>query len=289
MSSIERTNSRHHCEEPAIPTDSGASAALAKLPARGPVDGQQLFEAIHEGTRDADGQAAGLEFTQIKEWAQANWDRLTPEAKKIFETYEREATRSMQNGSTGIEPGRYDRMIDDMRRDLRCSPPPPPRCGTPEPPPAHRHPHPGHGPGHDRPGRPDRGDRPVDASAGQAIRDLERHERAEARRHPCGPGSSVSGREMMNTILDGISDRDNQAASTEYHDFKNWANANRDHLTPGAKRVLEVYDEYARRAQAEGRTGLTDAEVAAMKREMADAARPRIGDVPRERHVAYRG
>jgi hypothetical protein len=95
---------------------------------------------------------------------------------------------------------------------------------------------------------------------------------------------------MMGTILDGISDRDNQAASTEYHDFKNWAHANRDQLSPGAQRVLAVYDEYAKRAQAEGRTGLTDAEVSAMKRDMADAARPRLGDVPRDRpYVAYRG
>src|SRR4029453_18034035 len=74
-------------------------------------------------------------------------------------------------------------------------------------------------------------------------------------------------------------DYDNQAAGTEYADFKKYAAEHGDQLDPSARRVMDVYDKYARQAQAEGRPGLTQTEHDNMMKEMDQAAKPRLSDI----------
>ena len=92
---------------PQGPQDAGAAAALSKLssanPGKGSISGKEMAEAIFNATKDPDNQAAGKEFTTIKNWVKTHGDKLSPEAKKVFEVYSREANKARAAGQTGID------------------------------------------------------------------------------------------------------------------------------------------------------------------------------------------
>jgi len=98
--------------------DAGAGAALEALNDRSPgrISGQSFEKAIIDGTRDLDGQAAGREYADIKKFAEANWDRMSPAAQQKFAIYSAYAETARAQGQTGIAQGDYDRMVAQMRR-----------------------------------------------------------------------------------------------------------------------------------------------------------------------------
>ncbi|RKH48916.1 hypothetical protein D7Y23_18735 [Corallococcus sp. AB050B] len=96
--------------------DSSMRNALEGLDAKqGKISGSDLTAAIEKGAGDLDGQAAGTEFTDTMKWARQNYDRLTPEAKKVVDTYEKYATRAQAHGSTGIGQKDFKKMINEMK------------------------------------------------------------------------------------------------------------------------------------------------------------------------------
>ena len=96
--------------------DAGAGAALEKLNgAPKPVSGAAMEQAIIDGTKDFDNQAAGKEFADIGKWAMSNWNNLSPEAKAKFKTYAKHAMASKLQGQTGMSPAQYSNMIRDMK------------------------------------------------------------------------------------------------------------------------------------------------------------------------------
>jgi hypothetical protein len=261
--------------KPEVATDTGAAGALAGLPAQGPISGEQMNQAIKTATADLDSQAAGLEFSQVRDYVAQNKERMSPEALKQFELYEKTALASLKEGKTGIDLDKYNKMTSDMDAAL------PPKldnvefCGTGTPDGVEL----GHG-GPDVFGGPQ--GNYADQGAGNAIDNLKRG--ADFREFVQnvtgrGRGDEINGGELKEAIRRGTEDFDNAAAGTEYNDFKNFATENRDKLDPSARRVMDVYDKYARQAQAEGRTGLTPEEHSKMMTEMDEAARPRLSDL----------
>lgn len=96
--------------------DDSMRNALEGLDAKqGKISGSDLTAAIEKGAGDLDGQAAGTEFTDTMKWARQNYDRLTPEAKKVVDTYEKYATRAQAQGSTGIDQKDFKKMINEMK------------------------------------------------------------------------------------------------------------------------------------------------------------------------------
>ncbi len=91
--------------------DRSAKASVEKLDrVNGMVSGEQMAYAIVEGTRDTDGQAAGLEFSEFAQWAAKNEGRLSPEAKKMMNIYKNYATSAMAHNQTGISASEYGKM-----------------------------------------------------------------------------------------------------------------------------------------------------------------------------------
>jgi hypothetical protein len=102
-----------------IKQDASAAAALNKLAAenkgKGSISGEEMSKAILDATKDPDNQAAGKEFDAIKKFVKANPEKLSPEAKKVFEVYSREATRARAAGQTGIDFRVYNSMQREMQ------------------------------------------------------------------------------------------------------------------------------------------------------------------------------
>ncbi|HVE86595.1 MAG TPA: hypothetical protein VND93_27245, partial [Myxococcales bacterium] len=104
--------------------DEGAGKALDALNhLTGPIGGQQMLDAIKNGTEDLDGQAAGTELQDILKWVQQNASRLSPEAKKMVLVYAKYATQALVSGQTGISQADYQKMLAEMKNTLA----PPPR------------------------------------------------------------------------------------------------------------------------------------------------------------------
>ncbi|MCU0700656.1 MAG: hypothetical protein MUC96_29450 [Myxococcaceae bacterium] len=98
--------------------DASATAELNKLaaqnPGKGSISGEEMAKAILAGTKDADGQAAGKEFDAVKKFVQKHGDKLSPEAKKVFDVYSREAMKARATGQTGIDFRNYNAMQRQM-------------------------------------------------------------------------------------------------------------------------------------------------------------------------------
>jgi len=80
--------------------------------------------------------------------------------------------------------------------------------------------------------------------------------------------SPITGDQMAQVIKSGTQDKDGQAAGNEYKQFSDWAAKNQDKLSPEAKNVMQVYDKYAKAAQANGQTGINSADYDKMCKEM---------------------
>ncbi|MCE9668280.1 hypothetical protein LY474_10680 [Myxococcus stipitatus] len=95
--------------------DDSMRAALEKLDDKnGTISGRDLIKAISDGAGDLDGQAAGLEFADLQKWARDNYDRLSPEAKRVLGIYERTATNALAKGETGIANNDFKKMLTTM-------------------------------------------------------------------------------------------------------------------------------------------------------------------------------
>ena len=101
------------------PPDASATAAMKELlknnPGNKSISGQEMADAISKGTRDPDNQAAGREYTVIKQFVDKNGAKLSPEAKKVFEVYKKQVELAKANGQTGIEARAFAKMERDMQ------------------------------------------------------------------------------------------------------------------------------------------------------------------------------
>ena len=99
------------------PLDLSALAELNKLDqTKGPITGEQLADAIQNGTADLDGQAASGEYRAFSEWAQKNAGRLTPEAKQVMDIYSKYAAQAQARGETGISQADSQKMQAEMAK-----------------------------------------------------------------------------------------------------------------------------------------------------------------------------
>ncbi len=102
------------------PPDAGATAAMKDLAknngGKGSISGQEMADAIVAGTKDLDNQAAGKEFTVIKKFVDANGPKLSPEAKKVFDVYNKQVELAKANGQTGIDTRAYANMTTAMNQ-----------------------------------------------------------------------------------------------------------------------------------------------------------------------------
>ncbi len=84
----------------------------------------------------------------------------------------------------------------------------------------------------------------------------------------------VSGDQLTSAIDRGVRDPDNKAATDEFKQFADWAKKHPAKLSPEAKQVMDIYEKYAKAAQAKGQSGIDPAEYKKMVSEMRSASRP---------------
>ena len=95
-----------------------------------------------------------------------------------------------------------------------------------------------------------------DATAGKALDGL------------AGASRPIAGNVMGKALLDATGDTDNHAASTEYKELKKFATDNWSDMSPQAKKQFEIYEKYAKAAQAKGSPGILLSEWNKMKTEI---------------------
>jgi hypothetical protein len=96
--------------------DAGAAQAIEKLKSQtGPISGEDMQNAIIDATKDLDAQAAGKEYNDLKEYADQNWNQLSPDAREKFRTYEKYVNEARADGMTGIPQAKYDQMVNEMK------------------------------------------------------------------------------------------------------------------------------------------------------------------------------
>jgi hypothetical protein len=91
---------------------------------------------------------------------------------------------------------------------------------------------------------------------------------------------TVSGQAMMNAIVTGAKDPDNQAAGLEFAEMQKWVGANQARLSPEAKQVFATYEKAARASLAQGKTGISDADFKKLSAEMQKVANPPVTHKP---------
>ncbi|MBZ4399005.1 hypothetical protein VZQ01_20425 [Myxococcus faecalis] len=82
----------------------------------GKISGKDLTDAINQGAGDFDGQGAGVEHADFQKWAMQNYDRLSPEAKKVVDLYGKYASDALAKGETGIANTEFQKMLKEMER-----------------------------------------------------------------------------------------------------------------------------------------------------------------------------
>lgn len=99
--------------------DSSATAAMKELAQgnrkEGSISGQEMMDAIIKGTKDFDNHSASSEFAAISKFVQQNGKLLSPEAKKVFASYEKAAHKAQRAGQSGIDFRDYQAMQREMR------------------------------------------------------------------------------------------------------------------------------------------------------------------------------
>ena len=75
-----------------------------------------MVQAIINGTKDLDNQAAGKEFADIAKFVKENGQLLSPQAKKTFAIYEKYATAAKAKGQTGLNASDTWRMNLEMKQ-----------------------------------------------------------------------------------------------------------------------------------------------------------------------------
>jgi hypothetical protein len=186
-----------------------------------------MAQAILNATKDPDNQAAGKEFDAIKKFVKTHGEMLSPEAKKVFDVYSREATKARAAGQTGIDFRNYNSMQREMLSAAK---------------PNYK-----------------------DVSTGQALNELAKNNKKDG---------SISGKEMMETILKGTRDLDGHAATTERADIEKFVKENANLLSPEAKKVAQTYLN-----ATAGKKTISQAEYNRTARDMMRAATPNYKDL----------
>ncbi len=211
--------------------DSSALMAMGELSLMSPpISGEAMKNAILKGIADGDNKAASGEFKVVQQWVDKNGDKLSPEARKMFDVYASYAGRAQAAGHPGLSQAEMSRMQADMNRTLVSG-------NTGWVPPTHTEIPPG---GIIR--------RDFDASAAAALGKLDKT-----------PGM-INGDEMMEAIKEGIQDPDGHGASSEFKQFMDWAKKNQSRLSPEAKQVLGIYQRHAVMAKLTGQEGIPAAD-----------------------------
>ena len=98
--------------------DAGAGKAIDQLEARHPqrIDGRMLQDLIVKATSDPDGQAAGAEYEDLRSFVMESWGKLSPEAKQVWQVYERYVYDAKAKGQTGLAPKAWQAMQQEMDR-----------------------------------------------------------------------------------------------------------------------------------------------------------------------------
>ncbi len=96
--------------------DAGAGKAIEELRRRNPeeITPEMLARLIQDATQDFDGQAAGREYQDLKDFVAEFSDRLTPEARQVWEVYEKYVQSAQAKGQTGIEYSEHQKMLQEM-------------------------------------------------------------------------------------------------------------------------------------------------------------------------------
>jgi len=92
-----------------------AIEALKDQNPKGQITGDQIYNMIADATADADNQAAGKEYEDIRRFVETNEARLTPEAKAKWQVYQKYAEEARSQGQTGIAEEEYRKMLGEMK------------------------------------------------------------------------------------------------------------------------------------------------------------------------------
>ena len=116
-SSLPTTGAGNGSSEPTVSeVDASLKAAFSALPQSGEISGAVFQQAILAGTEDLDNSAAGREYEDVERYATENWERLSPNARQKFRTYQRFARAAQTDERTGLRPTEYARMREDLQR-----------------------------------------------------------------------------------------------------------------------------------------------------------------------------
>jgi len=96
--------------------DAGAGEAIEEFRRLNPeeITPEMLARLIQDATRDFDNQAAGTEYQDLKDFLAEVSDRLTPEARQVWEIYEKYVQAAQAKGQTGIEDSEHRKMLREM-------------------------------------------------------------------------------------------------------------------------------------------------------------------------------
>lgn len=92
-----------------------AIEALKEKNPDGNITALEMYKLIIDATSDPDNQAAGKEYKELVRFVENNWNRLSPEAKKIWQIYQDYALRARNDGETGLSKDQYDEMERKVR------------------------------------------------------------------------------------------------------------------------------------------------------------------------------
>lgn len=101
--------------------DVGAGDAIGSIGRSNPngqVSGAEMRRLILDATKDFDGQSAGAEYNDLKRYVDANNDRLSPDAREIWEIYQGYAEQARAQGQSAIPEESYQRMMQEMKDAL---------------------------------------------------------------------------------------------------------------------------------------------------------------------------
>lgn len=97
--------------------DESAGLALERLRRTpGVLSGEAMAGAILDAIRDRDGNGASSEYRDLRRFADANWQRMSPEARRAFRAYEREALAAQAEGRDGIPAARLEALEARLNR-----------------------------------------------------------------------------------------------------------------------------------------------------------------------------
>ncbi|MBL8956245.1 MAG: hypothetical protein JNK82_36065, partial [Myxococcaceae bacterium] len=82
----------------------------------------------------------------------------------------------------------------------------------------------------------------------------------------------ITGAQMGDALIRGLSDHDGKATTTELDQVKQWAKDNESKLSPAAKMAVRIYVDFASKAGQSGAPGLTSAEMGTLRRRLQGAA-----------------